>query len=109
VVTPVTGGGEEDQQEEGAVDARAVEEVGAEEEKENEYRGCIGRDEEKREPAGGERASAWTLSLWRRGKMEGQREGCVFIVVLQETGRRQKVIQLPTYLLKQNIAATVAV
>lgn len=38
MVGPVAGAGEEDEKEKGAVDAGPVEEVGADEEEENEYR-----------------------------------------------------------------------
>lgn len=50
-VGPVTGREEEDKQEERAVDAWPVEEVGADEEQEDEGRRGIGRDEEEGKPA----------------------------------------------------------
>jgi hypothetical protein len=48
LIRPVAGRGEE---EEGAVDARPVEEVGADEEEEDEDWGGVCRDEEQWEPA----------------------------------------------------------
>ncbi|ESZ91998.1 hypothetical protein SBOR_7613 [Sclerotinia borealis F-4128] len=50
VVGPVTGGGEEDEDKNGTVDARAVEEIGADEEEENKDWGGVGGDEEEGEP-----------------------------------------------------------
>jgi hypothetical protein len=49
-VGPVARGQEEDQQQEAAVDAGAVEEVGADEEEEYEGRRGVGRDEEEGQP-----------------------------------------------------------
>lgn len=50
-VGPVARGHEEDEEEEGAVDAGAVEEIGADEEEEDEGGRGVGRDEEEGEPA----------------------------------------------------------
>lgn len=50
-VRPVARRAEENEQEDGAVDARSVEEIRADEEEEDEGGGSVGRDEEKREPA----------------------------------------------------------
>lgn len=50
-VGPVARGEEEDEQEDGAVDAGAVEEVGADEEEEDEGGRGVCRDEEERQPA----------------------------------------------------------
>jgi hypothetical protein len=47
VVGPVAGRSKEDQEQEGAVDARSVEEVGADEEEEDEYGRGVGGDEEE--------------------------------------------------------------
>jgi hypothetical protein len=52
VVGPVARRGEQDQQQERAVHARPVEEVGAEEEEEDEDGRGVGGDEEQRQPAG---------------------------------------------------------
>lgn len=49
-VGPVARGEEEDEEEDGAVDAGAVEEVGADEEEEDEGGRGVGWDEEEREP-----------------------------------------------------------
>lgn len=53
-VGPVARGEEEDEQEDGAVDAGAIEEVGADEEEEDEGGRGVCRDEEEREPTVGE-------------------------------------------------------
>lgn len=50
-IGPVARGHEQDQQQEGAVDAGPVEEVGAHEEEEDEGRRGVGRDEEEGQPA----------------------------------------------------------
>lgn len=52
-VGPVARGQEEDEEEDGAVEAWSVEEVGADEEEEDEGGRGVGRDEEEGEPAGG--------------------------------------------------------
>ena len=49
-VRPVARGDEQDQQQEGAVDAWPVEEIGADEEQEYEGWGGVCRDKEQREP-----------------------------------------------------------
>jgi hypothetical protein len=49
-VGPVAGGQEEDEEEERAVEARPVEEIGAQKEEEYEGRRCICRDKEERKP-----------------------------------------------------------
>ena len=51
MIRPVAGGDEKDEKEDGAVDARSVKEVGRDEEKEDEERRGVRRDEEEREPA----------------------------------------------------------
>lgn len=51
VVGPVTGRQEQDEEQDGAVDAGSVEEVGRDEEEDDEGRGGVGGDEEEWEPA----------------------------------------------------------
>lgn len=51
-VGPVARGEEEDEEQDGAVDAGAVEEVGADEEEEDEGGRGVCRDEEERQPTG---------------------------------------------------------
>lgn len=69
-VGPVARGQEEDEQQDRAVDAGPVEEVGADEEEEDEGRRGVGRDEEEGQPAGGDSGSA-AGSLGTRRNMYG--------------------------------------